>query len=257
MTGMPGYSQKVEAASSAPVRGPQREATLTEKTIGIPTDDLCASNPDSVFERFSWFYALCRELLFTDHTDDIAAIMMPILQQSCPVLMEIGCGPGFYSSRLAERFPQIEVIGLDPSGGLLARARRKAARNRLTNCRFVRARAQQLSEFPETADFIIASRLFLILRQRRSALETIYTALKPSGLLFIAEPLSPLRAALPFACMRILQLLPSYRRSPGSFENCRVLDKSQFARFVASQPWRHVRQWSDRRYQYALCEKPA
>jgi len=225
---------------------------------GLPVDDLCAGSPDSVFERFSWFYALCRERLFTDHTDDIAAVMMPILQQPCrPVLMEIGCGPGFYSSRLAKRFPQIEVIGLDPSGGLLARARRNAARHRLTNCRFVCARAQQLSGFPETADFIIASRLFLILRQRQSALETIYTALKPSGLLFIAEPLSPLRAAMPFACMRILQLFTSHRNSPAGFENSRVLDKSQFAHFVASQPWKHVRQWSDRRYQYALCEKPA
>jgi arsenite methyltransferase len=214
-------------------------------------------SPESVFERCSWFYALCRELLFADHTDEIAGTMTPLLKQPCrPVLLEVGCGPGFYSSKLAKRFPEIDVIGLDPSDGLLARARRKAARDRLTNCRSVRARAHQLSNFPAAADFIIASRLFLILVNRRLALETIYTALKPNGL-FIAEPRSPLRAALPLACMRILQLLTGSWNSPEAFENCSVLNKTQFVDFVASQPWKHVRQWSDHRYQYALCEKPA
>ena len=224
----------------------------------VPTHDICAGSPESVFERCSWFYALCRELLFTDHTEEIASTMTPLLKQSCrPVLLEVGCGPGFYSSKLAKRFPQIDVVGLDPSEGLLARARRKATRNRLTNCRFVRARAQQLSNFPEAADFIIASRLFLILLNRRFAIETMYTALKPNGLLFIAEPCSPLRAALPLACMRILQLLTGSRNSLDNFKHCRVLNRAQFADFVASQPWKHVRQWSDQRYQYALCEKPA
>ena len=223
----------------------------------VPTHDICAGSPENVFERCSWFYALCRELLFTDHTDEIASTMTPLLRRSCrPTLLEVGCGPGFYSSKLAKLFPQIDVIGLDPSESLLARARRKAARDCLTNCRFVRARAQQLSDFPEAADFIIASRLFLILLNRRFALETIYTALKPNGLLFIAEPRSPLRAALPLACMRILQLLTGSRNSLDSFQHCRVLNKTQFADFVASQPWKHVRQWSDQRYQYALCEKP-
>jgi arsenite methyltransferase len=226
--------------------------------MNAPTSDICAGSLESVFERYSWFYALCRELLFTDHTDEIAATMTPLLDQSCrPVLLEAGCGPGFYASRLAKRFPEIDVIGIDPSAGLLARARQKVERAGLANCRFVRARVQQLSDFPEAADFIIASRLFLILMNRRFALETMYTALKPNGLLFIAEPRSPLRAALPLACMWMLQVLSGSRSSLQTYKHCRVLDKTQFADFVASQPWKCVRQWSDQRYQYALCEKPA
>ena len=236
----------------------EKSKHFTESRMRVPIHDICAGNPESVFERCSWFYALCRELLFADHTEEIAGTMMPLLKQSCrPLLLEVGCGPGFYSSKLAKRFPQIDVIGLDPSDGLLARARRKAARNHLTNCRFVRARAQELSNFPEAADFIIASRLFLILINRRIVLETIYSALKPNGLLFIAEPRSPLRAALPLACMRILQLLTGFGIRPRILRALPVLNRAQFADFVASQPWKHVRQWSDQRYQYALCEKPA
>ena len=69
----------------------------------VPTHDICAGSPENVFERCSWFYALCRELLFTDHTDEIASTMTPLLEQSCrPILLEVGCGPGFYSSKLAK-----------------------------------------------------------------------------------------------------------------------------------------------------------
>lgn len=226
--------------------------------MGVPIHDICANRPESLFERYSWFYALCREVLFADHTEEIAGAMAPVLNRtSRPVVLEIGCGPGFYSSKLAKRFPKIDVIGLDPSDGLLSRAKQKAARDQLTNCRFVRAHAQQLADFPEAADFIIASRLFLILVNRGVALETIYTALRPNGLLFIAEPISPLRAALPLAFMRMLQRFTGSRNSTSTFENCRVLDKKQFADFVASQPWKNIRQWRDHRYQYALCEKPA
>jgi ubiquinone/menaquinone biosynthesis C-methylase UbiE len=220
--------------------------------------DICADSAEGIFGRYSWFYALCREQLFTDHTEEIAHSMVPLLcRKRRPLLLEVGCGPGFYSYRLAKRFPHVDVVGIDPSERLLRRAKHRAQREALENCRFVRARAHQLGDFPEEADFIIASRLFLILSNRRAVLEAIYVALRPSGLLFVAEPLSPLRAALPLTCMRILQALAGARTSPRDFAQCHVLDKPQFADFVASQPWKHVRHWSDRRYQYALCEKPA
>jgi arsenite methyltransferase len=224
--------------------------------MNLPTENICASTPESIFDRCSWFYALCRERLFADHTQAISKAMLSLLRQEYrPLLLEVGCGPGFYSLRLAKLFPKFDVIGLDPSDQLLAIARRKVEKRGLGNCHFVRARAQQLSDFPSSADFIIASRLFLILSNRRPALEGMYAALRPNGLLFIAEPLSPLRAMLPLAVMRGLQLLTSFQNGGNLFEQCCVLDKTQFATLVASLPWKRVEHWSDQRYQYALCEK--
>ncbi len=226
--------------------------------MSFPPSDISADNNEGVFERCSWFYRLCREQLFADHTEEIARSMAPVLcQERRPLLLELGCGPGFYSYHLAKRFPQVDVIGIDPSQRLLTHARQRIEREALENCRFIRARAHQLAGFPEEADFIIASRLFLILANRSSVLEAIYVALRPTGLLFIAEPLSPVRAALPLTCMRILQALTARGGRPKDFAQCSVIDKPQFADFVASQPWKHVRHWSDERYQYALCEKAA
>jgi arsenite methyltransferase len=220
--------------------------------------NLPTESSKSVFERHSWFYALCRERLFTDHTEKIVQAMTPLKsQRRSQLLLEVGCGPGFYSCRLAKRFPAMEVVGIDPSEPLLMRAKDRAQRETLENCRFVRAKAHQLADFPEVADFVIASRLFLILSHRHSALKAIYVALKPSGLLFIAEPLSSLRAAVPLNCMRMLQAFAGAGRPPGEVPRCTVLNKPQFNDLVDSQPWRHVRRWSDQNYQYALCEKSA
>ncbi|CAN5218554.1 trans-aconitate 2-methyltransferase [soil metagenome] len=51
-------------------------------------------------------------------------------------VVDIGCGPGNSTERLAERFPDAEVIGLDSSPDMLA-----AARKRLPQLRFVEADA--------------------------------------------------------------------------------------------------------------------
>src|ERR1700709_174646 len=83
--------------------------------------------PDSLFERCSWFYALCREYLFRDHTREINenlwSIRGPVPESH---VLELGCGPGCYSCTLAEQHPQIRMTGIDLSENLLLRARARA-----------------------------------------------------------------------------------------------------------------------------------
>src|SRR6266498_318937 len=60
-------------------------------------------------------------------------------------LLELGCGPGFYSCRLAERFPDMSVTGVDRSESQLRWARDRAGAQGLSNCRFRRINALELS----------------------------------------------------------------------------------------------------------------
>ncbi len=212
---------------------------------------------DSIFERCWWLYALCREHLFTDHTSEITAALKPVLEASGQHhLLEVGCGPGFYSRRLAARFPQLQITGIDLSERLLSRARRQAKQANLKNCHFVKADALTLTDFPSRIDAVIASRLFLILANRSLALHAIFNALRPGGLCFIAEPRSYFRASVPLRMMQIVAHA-SGATSMGVPVSCEVLGAGQFETFLYSEPWHSVRLWNHKGYQCALCEKAA
>ena len=211
---------------------------------------------DPVFDRCWWIYSICRERLFADHTDAIAAALGPMLRsQGRTQMLEVGCGPGFYSRRLAARFPLLQALGIDTSERLLSYARRQALRAELPNCRFMLADALDLRECLDRADAVVASRLFLILAERERVLRAIFQTLRPGGVFFIAEPTSPLRTAVPLWVMRTIDGLGNRRSKRGSPVHCKVLSQGEFQHLIGSQPWSNVRMWQDKRYQYALCEK--
>src|SRR5205809_4638022 len=87
-----------------------------------------AESTDSLFERVAWLYAFCRERLFRDDTERIISTLWQ--HQTPPSgikVVELGCGPGFYSRKLAQRFPQIAVTGVDRSENQVRSARQRAA----------------------------------------------------------------------------------------------------------------------------------
>lgn len=57
-------------------------------------------------------------------------------------LLDVGCGPGSVTLRLAARFEA--VVGLDPDAGMLAEAERLAAERGVANASWVLARAEEL-----------------------------------------------------------------------------------------------------------------
>ena len=193
------------------------DLTIPPKATLSPSEP--STLPSTLFDRCWRQYALCREHLFTDHTHQIASALSPMLEGAHPrYLVEAGCGPGFYSRRLAARFPQLQITGIDLSEPLLCRAQQQARRSGLSNCSFLRADALSLAESPGQVDAVIASRLFLILAEPALALDAIFTALRPGGICFIAEPASALRASLPLILMRMTERLG---RSPAPAEEPR------------------------------------
>ncbi len=217
-----------------------------------------AHTPDSLFERCSWFYALCREYLFRDHTEEIAQALFGARAPAPGThVLELGCGPGFYACRLAQEFPQIRATGIDLSRRLIARARSRAARRSLSNCSFSREDAHHLSSPSNSLDAVIVSRLFLIVPDRESVLREIFRVLRPGGLCFIAEPTSGFRTRIPLGCMWLLSKLTS---SPaGKYREPRqaeIMSGPDFAALVRSQPWLQADLQYDGWYQYAVCQKP-
>lgn len=217
------------------------------------------SNPDSLFERCAWFYALCREYLFRDHTPEIIQSLFP-KERPAPQtqLLELGCGPGFYACRLAEELPNVAATGIDLSSKLIERARRRARGLRLGNCDFRRADAHALPFETGTVDAVVVSRLFLIVPDKEGIISEVFRVLKPQGRCFIAEPTSGFRTRFPLAFMWLLSRLTT---SPaGKYREpqvAEVMSGPDFELLIRSQPWGEMELHYDTWYQYAVCQKEA
>lgn len=222
-------------------------------------EDLAGCCPaDSLFERYSWFYALCREHLFCDHSAEIrSSLWGGAAPPKGAHLVELGCGPGFYACRFAETFPQLRTTGVDLSQNLLSRARQRAAQRKLENCSFHHADVHSLPASMEPVDSIVISRLFLIVPNREDVLREIFRVLRPGGRCFIAEPVSAARTQLPLSAMWFLAKLTSFGRVPYvEPHKVKTMGAEEFDTLMRSQPWSNVEVMRRGRYQFAICEKP-
>jgi arsenite methyltransferase len=222
----------------------------------MPVDEASDASSDSLFEHFAWLYIFCREKLFRDDTKRmINALWGGGKPQAGQTLIELGCGPGFYSCRLAERFPEINVVGIDRSPKQLAWARQKRDQAGLRNCRFKSDNVLELSLPDDSFDVLIASRLFTVLPNRRRAVAEMYRVLRPGGRCFIAEPRWAFWASIPLLMMWLLAGLTHFRNGYREPTRARVLSIREMNRLFATQPWRRIETWREGRYQYALFEK--
>jgi arsenite methyltransferase len=225
-------------------------------SVNIPALQIGKRDHDSLFERVAWVYVFCREHLFRDDTERIIAALWPGGPPSVGTrLVELGCGPGFYSCRLAERFSDISVIGVDRSESQLRWARERAGALRLSNCRFRRINALDLSYADAEFDIVLASRLFTILPEQNRAVAEMYRVLKPGGRCFIAEPRYAFRASIPLFAMWLLAGLNRSRNGYREPYKATVFSAHAFENLFPAQPWKKITVWQEGRYQYALCEK--
>jgi ubiquinone/menaquinone biosynthesis C-methylase UbiE len=211
---------------------------------------------ESLFEHYAWLYAFFRDRVFRDDTDRIITALWPNGQPAAGTrLIELGCGPGFYSCGLATRFPSLSVHGVDQSVRQLDCAKTKARRLGLLNCRFEADDVRDVTHADASFDVAIAARLFTVLPDPERALMEMHRILRPGGRCLIAEPRYAFWASLPLFAMWVLASLTRLNNGFREPSKAIVLEPQAFRRLFASQPWSRVRTWQDGRYQYALCEK--
>ncbi|MDP9254739.1 MAG: class I SAM-dependent methyltransferase [Verrucomicrobiota bacterium] len=222
----------------------------------VREETIATSPPDSLFEHFAWLYIFCREKLFRDDTEWMIRALWPE-GKLVPgeKLIELGCGPGFYSCRLAERFRDISVVGVDRSPKQLKWACDKAAKMALNNCRFQSDNVLNLSFANRSFDVLIASRLFTVLPDPARAVAEMYRVLRAGGRCFIAEPRYAFWASIPLFTMWLLAGLTRFRNGYREPSKAKVLSSHEIKRLFATQPWSRVKTWQEGRYQYVLCEK--
>ncbi|GAA3397979.1 class I SAM-dependent methyltransferase [Streptomyces roseoviridis] len=103
-------------------------------------------------------------------------------------IVDVGSGPGVASCALAGAFPLADVVAVDRSDALLARAEARAAEHGLTG-RITTRRAERPEEFGRLgpADLIWTGNVCRHLGDQQAALRALASALRPGGLLAVAE----------------------------------------------------------------------
>ena len=90
----------------------------------------------------------------------VLAYWLDVIARSVPKgsvseILDLGCGTGRFSNALADHF-EASVVGIDPSGKMLAEARRKAS----SRVRFERAAAESLPLGDASVDMVFISMAF-------------------------------------------------------------------------------------------------
>src|SRR5437773_7003224 len=199
----PNAVESTPEAAKRPIRQRTDSPGRTTVMSRVP-----AESTDSLFERVAWLYAFCRERLFRDDTDRIISALW---QAQTPTdgtrVIELGCGPGFYSRKLARRFPQIAVTGVDRSESQVRSARQRAVAQNVNNCIFERVNALALPSADASFDILISSRIFTVLPEHERAVAEMFRVLKGGGRCFVAEPRFALWASIALFSMWLLARL--------------------------------------------------
>jgi SAM-dependent methyltransferase len=129
-------------------------------------------------------------------------------------LLDVGCGPGVLTLRLAHLFQ--EAIGLDPDPGMLAEGRRVAQAQGVTNVSWVQAVAEDLPEAaPGPYRVVTFGQSFQWTDKVRVA-EAVYDMLQPGGTMALivhradGRPVPPAPGVPPIPHAEIRELVQKY-----------------------------------------------
>ncbi len=101
--------------------------------------------------------------------------------------LDVGTGPGHVALSAAQRYPSSIVVGVDFSPLQVRRAERIRRREKVENCRFLKADAMRLPFAPESFDAVASVGSIKHWPDARRGLREIFRVLRPGKRAIVAE----------------------------------------------------------------------
>lgn len=101
-------------------------------------------------------------------------------------ILDIGCGPGNSTKKLAKRFEKAEIVGIDSSTEMLSKAEKA-----LPGAKFIKCRVPDgLCDIPGRFDLIFSNACIHWIPDHPSLLRAVFDKLNPGGILAVQIPLT-------------------------------------------------------------------
>ncbi len=101
------------------------------------------------------------------------------------VVVDFGCGPGYYTTEIAKRAKA--VVAVDISSEMLKKAQEKTLRAGITNVRFIQSNGREIKLPDDSVDKIVLVTVFHEIGDSGAVLKEFGRLLKPQGKLVIVE----------------------------------------------------------------------
>src|SRR6266705_5344531 len=137
-------------------------------------------------------YFIASKHSFPKDSDRIASL----IQRRHGLILDLACGPGNFTRRIARLAPESVVVGFDLSPQMLERAVRLTAKERLRNVYYMRGSALSLPFKPEAFDAVTCFGALQLFRDQDQAVGEIARVLKMQGDFVCQTTLGPRKPPL-------------------------------------------------------------
>jgi ubiquinone/menaquinone biosynthesis C-methylase UbiE len=134
-------------------------------------------------------YFIASKHSFPKDVDRIASL----IQRRNGLILDLACGPGNFTRRIARLAPESIVVGFDLSPQMLERAVRLTAKERLRNVYYMRGSALSLPFKPASFDAVTCCGALQLFRDQDQAVGEIARVLKSQGDFVCQTTLGPRR----------------------------------------------------------------
>ena len=147
-------------------------------------DALPSQADEKMQQEFNQWAAAGRGDEMENHHSDITDQTLALMQiQAADRILDLGCGTGWASRRMARLATSGEVIGLDVADEMLRRAEQSSAG--VKNVRYVRGSAEKIPAPDNHFNKVLSVESFYYYADQGKALEELRRIMTPGGRLFI------------------------------------------------------------------------
>jgi ubiquinone/menaquinone biosynthesis C-methylase UbiE len=152
--------------------------------MNTKVDALPASADQKLQQEFNEWAAAGRGDEMEDHHSDITEQTLALMDiQSADRILDLGCGTGWASRRMARLAPNGEVVGLDLANEMLRRG--EEASSAFKNVRYVWGSAENIPEADNAFSKVLSVESFYYYADQGKALDELRRVMAPGARLFI------------------------------------------------------------------------